>query len=361
MLKLLFTIVIFFPQLLLSQSQSTIVAVMVNGMPVEISKDTLKIKSADNLLLLLDTLVDGVKYHYNMTTDKGEIVGNKIVSSSLSIISYQDFKSGEYKFNILPINSDSKHLDKPTLTIIAENSFFRTWSFIPLIVIYLLLLFGGALYFVFLSNFRGKERMVELRSDWTNKLHNDIGADLSSVSLRMDTLKRKLESLDPKVRQGVEKAYNTLKSIQKKLRFIFDLVDPNKNSLLLMLADLYDFSKENYEMKNIALQYVNNLKESDVKGIDIGRINKLYLAIKEAVNNSVKYSKATAASLQINSQRDGIKIEIIDNGVGFDPEAEYLGNGVRSLKEFSKDGFMDVTIQSEATKGTIVSFFVPYL
>ena len=77
-------------------------------------------------------------------------------------------------------------------TVDVKGSFMDKWWFVPLLILYLLLLFGSAVYFIMLSNFRNREKLSELRNDWTNKLHNDIGGDLSSVSLRLQTLKRKI-------------------------------------------------------------------------------------------------------------------------------------------------------------------------
>lgn len=235
-------------------------------------------------------------------------------------------------------------------------------TFILLLVFYLLLLIAGAIYFVVLGNFRNKEKLSDLRNDWTNKLHNDIGGDLSSVSLRLDSLKRKLEPLEPEIKNDVLKTYAILNSIQKKLRFVFDLIDPKKSSLHVMLDDVHSFAKENFSIKDISFHYSNQLNPEADYGLDIGRVNKLYLAMKELVNNCVKYSKANNASISIRSIKEGLTIEITDDGIGFDKKASnHQGNGLNNLYQYVEEGCMDMKIDSTPGEGTKISLFVPDL
>ena len=92
-------------------------------------------------------------------------------------------------------------------------------------------------------------------------------------------------------------------------------------------------------MKNIDFKYDNRLKVPIDISIDIGRTNKLYLAMKEVVNNSVKYSEAQHASIKVSSQPTRLQIIIEDDGIGFDPDHVGSRNGIKNLKQFSQQGF----------------------
>lgn len=328
-------------------------AVFANNEPVSLKGDTVFVNSSDQLSFVFSASRQEGKLYYLLEEQDPEYK-----EEQLPVAFYTQLKAGTYQFKSYLQNQYGQQ-NAPPLTVVVKGSFMGKWWFIPLLILYLLLLFGGAVYFIMLSNFRNKEKLSELRNDWTNKLHNDIGGDLSSVALRLQTLKRKLEPLDPKVKKGVIKTYDILESIQKKLRFVFDLVDPKKDSLQVMLSDVKDFAEQNLSLKNIAFHYRNELTEEQENKLDIGRINKLYLALKEVINNSVKYSDATLVSMHLEHQKEGLLMVIKDDGKGFDQTVPPKGNGLKNLKQYSQEGFLDIQIHSEVGKGTTATILVP--
>jgi signal transduction histidine kinase/DNA-binding NarL/FixJ family response regulator len=57
---------------------------------------------------------------------------------------------------------------------------------------------------------------------------------------------------------------------------------------------------------------------------------ELYRIAQEALNNTLKHAMATSVTVQMHTEDKRIELEIIDNGVGFDPEA-VSGNGGMGL------------------------------
>jgi hypothetical protein len=341
-----------------AQSSHPIVsAVLTNDQPVEFSgTDPITIYSSDQISFVFSNDHQAGKLYFMLEEKDAERRPEEI-----SVAAYDQLKAGTYQFATYLEDQEGNMVPAPPITVVVKGSFMSKWWFVPMLILYLLLIFGAAVYMIMLSNFRSKEKLSELRNDWTNKLHNDIGGDLSSVSLRLQMLKRKIEPLDPKVKEGVVKTYDILSSIQKKLRFVFDLVDPKKDSLQIMLNDVRDFAEENYALKNMQFEYRNDLPVDLQHRLDIGRINKLYLVMKEVVNNSVKYANGSLASMHIAKVRSGLQIEIKDDGQGFDTGSDHNGNGLKNLKQFSLEGFIDINIDSAIGKGTTATIVVPDL
>ena len=82
------------------------------------------------------------------------------------------------------------------------------------------------------------------------------------------------------------------------------------------------------------------------------------MLLKEILNNTFKYAKATTLSIDIRRCKEGIEIHLKENGIGFDPKANYKGNGIKNLMQLAKDGFMDITIDSEIGNGTQIRILV---
>ena len=77
-----------------------------------------------------------------------------------------------------------------------------------------------------------------------------------------------------------------------------------------------------------------------------------YLIFKEGINNLVKYSGATTATIQLNIDDHVIVLEMIDNGKGFDVQSELPGNGVQNMRQRAAKWKAKLDIQSGEGAGT---------
>ncbi len=80
-----------------------------------------------------------------------------------------------------------------------------------------------------------------------------------------------------------------------------------------------------------------------------------------ALSNVIKHSRATRLNLRIRSTLEHLVLEIIDNGVGFDP-AEAKNRARRGLRAFNERTARlngQFTCQSSPGKGTHLTFTFP--
>ncbi len=100
---------------------------------------------------------------------------------------------------------------------------------------------------------------------------------------------------------------------------------------------------------------------SDIKRIDDlfskGDEINLYRIIQESLNNIVKHSKATKASVEIFRENRSLTLNIRDNGSGFEIEktGEMKGLGLNGIAERVKILHGTSSISSEIGKGTTIS------
>lgn len=333
-------------------SDMAVQLMMVDGLR-HTSSDSFSIKTSQHIGFLLSTSEKGETFAFTLTKDTLTITDDSQppLEYIRPMLFVSGLEKGNYQLEICKWSADTPVISQ-LFKIQVKSSFLDHWAFFILLGLYLLLLFGGAIYIILLSNNRNKEKLIDLRSDWTNKLHNDVGGDLSSVSMRLDILQRKMAPLNPQINEGVIKTYEVLKDIQKKLRFVFNLVDPKKDSFRVMLEDVIDFAQENLALQQIEFHLENDLPKEIGDKVDIGRINKLYLALKEAINNCIKSSKAKHVYFLISHDKQGLLIEVKDDGVGFDITQTSTGNGLDNLRQYAQEGLIDLTIESEPGKGT---------
>jgi signal transduction histidine kinase len=84
----------------------------------------------------------------------------------------------------------------------------------------------------------------------------------------------------------------------------------------------------------------------------------LYLIFREALNNAVKYAESTQIDLILNLKGRFLKMELNDNGKGFDVDTIKRGNGLNNLEKRAKEINGQIDIKSVRGKGTCINLMV---
>jgi signal transduction histidine kinase len=76
----------------------------------------------------------------------------------------------------------------------------------------------------------------------------------------------------------------------------------------------------------------------------------LFRIVQEALQNAIKHSRARQVSVRLVGDRDGLKLTIADDGVGFDL-AEAWGRGLGLLSMSERLEPIDGTFKIDSTPG----------
>jgi signal transduction histidine kinase len=86
----------------------------------------------------------------------------------------------------------------------------------------------------------------------------------------------------------------------------------------------------------------------------------LYRVAQEAMHNIVKHSRATRARISLQVIENRLKLEIVDNGVGFDVSAPRPGHlGLKSMRERAARHSGCIQIDSAPGQGTRIELILP--
>ena len=97
------------------------------------------------------------------------------------------------------------------------------------------------------------------------------------------------------------------------------------------------------------------LDDEEDMGMDVRQ--HLYLLMKEAINNAVKYSEGTTIKFEITIVKDNLNILIADNGKGFD-ETAIKGNGLANMQKRAEKINAQLSVKSTKEQGTILQLAV---
>ena len=82
---------------------------------------------------------------------------------------------------------------------------------------------------------------------------------------------------------------------------------------------------------------------------------ELFRITQESVTNIIKYANAKNITIHIESNNDGGKIEIKDNGKGFDLNNHIKGKGLTNIGQRAEKIKASLNIISSSNKGTSIS------
>ena len=187
-----------------------------------------------------------------------------------------------------------------------------------------------------------------LRSKIARDLHDEIGSTLTSINiLSKVAMQQGLE--DDKVRGYLQKIKDNSGNIMERMSDIVWAINPVNDSFDKVILRMKELAAEMLEPAGINY-YFNEEGSLDKTQLNLEQRKDIYLVFKEAINNAVKYSKATEVNIVLQKKNDSLKMIIMDNGEGFNAEAGYPGNGLKNMQ--SRAATMNAVLRIDSIKGT---------
>ena len=194
-----------------------------------------------------------------------------------------------------------------------------------------------------------------IRQRISRDIHDEVGATLSGVVIFSEIARQKLDTDSNKAAgEYLEHIYSNSKDMLSKMSDIVWAINPKNDSFERIIYKLKSFAVNLCAGKGIELHFTidDNLFQYSAS---MQTRRNIYLLIKEAINNAIKYSGAGNIYLSMKNEGDFLEIEIKDDGKGFELPGEFGGNGIANMRARARELGSDLTINSAPGKGTGVS------
>ncbi len=191
-------------------------------------------------------------------------------------------------------------------------------------------------------------------------LHDDIGQNLYIAKIKLEALQVSLSSIG--LDRSLEDVINYIEqTIHRARSLTFELSPPVLYELGFEPA-LEWLTERIYEQHGILPLFED---DKQPKPLDLEVMILLYQSVRELLVNIVKHARATSAKVSVMRKGDEVRIDVTDDGVGFDfEEATYHVDkdgvfGLFSIRERLDylGGYLEV--KSKPGKGTMVSLITP--
>ena len=213
---------------------------------------------------------------------------------------------------------------------------------------------GGLLIVLILSylgykTYRSRQliRLQDIRNKISADLHDDIGSTLNSISVFSEVAKQKSSG----VVHELDQIGLASRKIIDGMSDIVWTINPENDSFENIIDRMRSLSYNILRAKNIEFTFRADEKLNEQK-LSLEDRRNFYLIFKEILNNMVKYSEATRASIILNTENNFIVLSINDNGKGFDTSVASNGNGLNNIRRRAKEMKADLTIESSLGNGT---------
>lgn len=244
---------------------------------------------------------------------------------------------------------------------------------------FLLILFGGIFFAFLMSVFvvamvvlhrhrqvQNKQKIIQIQSEHEKtllnveneiqqetltqigrELHDNIGQLLSLAKLSLNSSKPEKQT---EGREYLNQIIKEVRALSKTLNL--DWVES---------LSLDDFIRQQLE-KIQSTGFCQTALESDGSFLELSKDQKLVLirVIQECLNNAIKHAQPDLIDIRIAKKNHSRRLEIRDDGLGFDTSQASQGSGMSNLKKRMETIGGKFYLTSEVGTGTHITLELPF-
>jgi ligand-binding sensor domain-containing protein len=317
--------------------------ISIQGKSIYPLSDTLYLKPQENNISIQ---LAGLVYPHAERTSWVYYLNNKnntrITHDGRIELSY--LAPGDYELVIASQNYQGLQSQPKKIMIYVSAPYYKTWWFYMLIALATL-----SLVSIFMEyRRRGQKRLVEIRNQISRDLHDELGANVSSINIMSNML---LKDKNEKNRQVVENISKYSIQISDTINDIIWNINPRFDNLDELIKKMTRYASETLDATEITYSFES---PNPIPQVSIQNKFKyhIYLIFKEAINNAAKYSQAKKINIVIEYTDKKFRFKVTDDGIGFEENAPSKGNGLRNMQVRAAELKALLDIQSAPNQGT---------
>jgi ligand-binding sensor domain-containing protein/signal transduction histidine kinase len=275
---------------------------------------------------------------------------------------FTNLPAGDFVFRVRACNDDGVwNTAGASMSFTLPAPFWQTWWFFTVIGLAVFSSLAGTIRYVELRKVKRRIEQLEQekalereRIRISKDMHDEVGASLTKIAILSELAARQKQEAERHLINITE----TSREVIDNMGQIIWAINPKNDKLENLAAYLREYIAETCEMANIRymLSFPEELPPASLSA-EFRR--NIFLTVKEAVNNIVKYSKANQVQATLQVAEHEIFFLISDNGIGFDlANVSQFGNGLQNMKKRIEDLGGTLTLESYPGNGTTLSFSV---
>jgi ligand-binding sensor domain-containing protein/signal transduction histidine kinase len=279
---------------------------------------------------------------------------------------YTHLAPGDYRFEVTACNQAGLWNETGAVLAFRVLPFFwETWWFIGGAALFAAATLAGTVAYMSRRKLKRQLERVEMqlsvekeRARIAQDIHDGVGANLTEIAWLAEVAEH--DAGDPQeVRAQAGKISSIARTTVQSFDEIVWAVLPQNDTLTSLVEYLGRRVDELFDNSPTRCWF-SAPRELPHIVVPAEVRHSFYLACKEALHNVTKHAAATEVRVQVALQDSTLRVDIEDNGCGFDPAIERpQGNGLRNLRQRFEGLGGRFTLSSRPGAGTQVSMSIP--
>jgi two-component system NarL family sensor kinase len=196
------------------------------------------------------------------------------------------------------------------------------------------------------------------RGKLARMLHDEVAQILSGAGLQLDILRMDLEDRVPEIASRTAEIQSLLDRVVRHIRHLSYELNPDivRRVGLQPALDLLVGRYRRVFPRGLRLVYAPSVRVPLEVGVAMERI------AAEAVANAVRHAKCDQIRIIVKATRDGVALQVRDNGTGFDYERERRvprGLGLLTMDYCARKAGLRLIFNGQDGGGSTVSAILP--
>jgi signal transduction histidine kinase len=197
---------------------------------------------------------------------------------------------------------------------------------------------------------------LEERQRLARELHDSVSQALYGIALGAQTARELLERDPAQAVEPVEYVVSLAEAGLAEMRALIFELRPESLATEGLVSALEKQAAATRARYNIEVETALG-EEPEVP---LATKETLYRVAQEAIHNTIKHAHASRIDLSLRATSRGIRLEVGDNGGGFDATAEFPGHlGIRSMRERAAAAGGTFGVESSPGGGTRLEIEIP--
>jgi ligand-binding sensor domain-containing protein/two-component sensor histidine kinase len=270
-------------------------------------------------------------------------------------INYAHLAPGSYQFLVRAINPDGVVTREPaSFQFRILPPVWQRWWFITLAAAAI----GLIMYALYRQRLGRLLELERVRTRIATDLHDDIGANLSLIAMLSEVARGQIPDGDLRLKEWLSSIATTSRDTVDSMSDIVWAVNPKRDHLRDLTRRMRRFADDIFAARNIEFQFRAPELDRDIRlGTDLRR--EVFLIFKETINNMVRHSRCSAASVSLSIEGGALVLAVADNGKGLQGVETSDGTGLESMRGRAEKLGGSFHVDSKDGGGTCVTLKVP--
>jgi signal transduction histidine kinase/ligand-binding sensor domain-containing protein len=302
-----------------------------------------------------------LKFRYQLEGQDDKLIDGNAQRNA----TYGPLSAGTYHFHVSCSGTAYGTIEATTpLTLIIKPHYYETTSFRATAGLLILVMVGTGAHFVGRAKLRRKLERLEMQQAMEKErhriaqdLHDDLGSGITEIMLLSELAKQDNNGSNAPVRSQLDDITLKARQVATAMDEIVWTVNPKNDSLPDLASYLADHAREFLRAANISCR-IDMMENLPPLPVSAQQRHNLFMAVKEALNNAAKHSRATEVWLRVKWNQNQLSVVVQDNGCGFTDDAE-RGNGLANMMARMESIHGRAVITTQPGIGSSIEFRLP--